>query len=170
MGLFANSNMNETKGAGGSRGLTLAEGSYTLTLRECKGVQTRKKVAACDFVFEVTSASVEGSSPVGTTVNEFCLEDNDIGLMYLKTVIVCLMGLDENLASDKPAVKAEDWNKVRDSAIEGLLNGRKIECVVVLTEYKKARTDGKTSYLRRNYAPNAEVRAKTLAALAKASK
>jgi hypothetical protein len=167
MGLFANTDLNKVKGAGGSRGLALAPGEYSLMLRECKGVQTRNKGAAMDFIFEVVSAKGEGATPVGATVNEFCMEQNDIGLLYLKTCLVCLMGLDENLANDKPFVKAENWDKVCDSAAEGLLNGRKISCTVTPTAYAKPRQDGKKTYDRRNYTPDPEVRAKTLKALAK---
>jgi hypothetical protein len=165
MGLFSR-NMNETKGAGGSRGMDLACGAYTLTLREAKGVQTRSKGPALDFIFEVTTADGEGATKTGSTVNEYCMESNDIGAMYMKTLLVCLAGLDENNADDKPYVKAEDWDKVRDRAVEGLFNGRKIDCVVRTTKYKNKRDDGKAHYDRRNYAPNAEVRAKTLKALA----
>lgn len=163
--------MGEVKAAGGSRGLELAVGEYELTIKEVKGVQTRNKGPAIDFVFEVTASSGEGATPVGTTSNEFCIESNDIGCLYLKTMLVVLLGLDPSNAADAKLIKDEDWNKARDTVYleKSWALGRKIRCSVKEAKYKNKRDDGKTHYLRRDYAPHPSVREAMQEKLAKAA-
>jgi hypothetical protein len=167
VGLFSR-NLNEVKAAGGSAGMKLTVGEYTLVLTEVKGVQTRSLGPAIDFIFKVAESSGEGATPVGSVVNEYCIEGNDIGAHYMKSVMVCLLGLDGSRAEDAKAIREEDWNDVRDALlVEGnKILGRRIVCSARTATKKK---NGE-SYVRKNYSPDPAVRAETLKKLAAAKK
>jgi len=170
MGLFSGVKLSGVALGGGKAMDFKGEGDFVLEITEVKGGQTRKKQAYFE-VFHKVVESTNPAQPVGSTVNLFCMLDDDLGLQNMKTILAVMSGLNPNTAADIEAINKmtdEEWITLAETgcADQRLFVGRKVNCSVVSTPVKTVKT--RTHYLRRRYTPHAETVAPLQAANAPA--
>lgn len=143
-------------------------GQYVVKIVDVKSSVTRKKVKAIDFIYEVVETSNKEVEP-GLRSNQYCQEDQDVGLYFLKLLMVVANGLDPAAAADQKLINSEDWDAQYDALRSNgdLYKDRLIRLSVVPGSNKKGEPyrDGK-----KLFSVHESQRAKLQDALAKAGK